>query len=233
MKYLSIDTSTRHSVVALCDEKRFIAGASRQFDKGRTESVDKLILSCLKKGNMRLGQIDCFGVGVGPGSFTGLRIGLSTMKGFSYAFNKPCLVFSSLDAIAFNADPLRNKKVCVVVDARRGNVYSRFYEADLVYFRRTSKNLLVSFDEWKKRLAAKTNENLNFCGDGLKLYQKDLKDGAKGFKFLKEAFWYPTPESLARLTQQTARTEKPMDSFQVTPVYLYEKDCQVHRTLKR
>lgn len=232
MKFLSIDTSTRYSVVALCDEKRLIAGASRQFDKGRTESVDKLILSCLKKAKVRLDQVDCFGVGVGPGSFTGLRIGLSTIKGFSYAFNKPCLVFSSLDAIAFNVSLFQNKKVCVVVDARRGNVYSRFYEAELIDFRRVSEGLLIHSNEWKKRLAVKTSKDLFFCGDGLKLYQNDLKDAVKGFRFLKEVFWYPTPESLTRLTQQTARTEKMLDSFQVTPVYLYEKDCQVSPALK-
>jgi tRNA threonylcarbamoyladenosine biosynthesis protein TsaB len=218
--------------VALCDEKRLIAGKSRPYEKGRTDAIDKLILSCLKKGKIRLDQVDCFGVGRGPGSFTGLRIGLSTIKGFSYAFNKPCLVFSSLDAIAFNADPLCNKKVCVVVDARRENVYSRFYEADSLNFRRTSKDLLIKSDEWKKRLVAKSMKDLYFLGDGLKLYQKDLKDRARDFKFFKEALWYPTPESLAKLTQQIARTEKPIDSFQVTPVYLYEKDCQVSPVLK-
>ena len=220
MKFLSVDTSTRYSVVALSDEEGLIYGSRRLFEKGRSDGLIVLITRCLQKAKTKIEKIDYFGIGVGPGSFTGLRIGLSTVKAFSFALHKPCLVFSSLDAIAFNEAAVNKKKLCVIVDAKRSNVYCRFYKMDTQ--KRTSPDLLLSLAALEKRIEADTA----ICGDGLPLYKREIQK-RPDVQSIPEKFWYPTPASLSRLTQEAYETNKSVDCFKLSAVYLYERDCQV------
>lgn len=228
MKFLSLDTSSAYSVVALCDEHGLIYGQRRLFEKGRTDGLIDLIAHCLDKARLRLEKIDCFAVGVGPGSFTGLRIGISAVKGFGYAGDRPCFTFSSLDAIAFNRLPSKMTRLCVMVDARRSNVYCRFYTLSPA-LRRASADMLVDVKTLEKKLMSERREDtpMAFSGDGIRLYKEDLfKDGGV-FSPVPEKFWYPTPESIAALAQEQIRKNKPVDCFTMSAVYLYEQDCQV------
>lgn len=238
MKFLSIDTSTNYSVVALLNEDGLIYGARRLFKKGRTDSLITLINHCLTKANLKIKDIDYFGVGVGPGSFTGLRIGLSTIKGFSYALSKPCLIFSSLDAIAFNRASYLRGRLCVMVDARRSNVYCRFYNihkpkgSGFKKITRISKDALMATGALWKEFETDTA----FSGDALNLYKEELKGKTHSpksieadFQYMPQKFWYPTPESLSFLTLESFRKGEGLNCFELSAVYLYEKDCQVHR----
>ena len=264
MVFLSIDTSTQYTVVALSDEKSLLYGSRRLSEKGRSDSLMNLLTHCLKYTKTKLDAIDFFGVGVGPGSFTGLRIGLSTVKGLSFALKKPCYVFSSLDAIASNGRRFLKKQLCVLVDARRSNVYGRFYtfaaknhglqavdgfgrssippkeesrasariglhKADSFAFQRTSQDLLIDYKSLMKRIdfLNRQGEEVFFFGDGLKMYKEELKKKSKHFRFAPRKFWYPTPESIALLTREAAKSNKPLNCFQLLPQYLYKQDCQV------
>ncbi len=235
MIFLSIDTSTKYSVVALSSENGFRAGARRLFKKRRSDGLFLLMDQVLKKAKCKMGDVDFFACGVGPGSFTGLRIGLSTIKGLSYALKKPCLVFSSLDAIAFNHLSCRKPHLCVIVDARRSNVYSRLYEMDQKdrkgpgNLRRASEDLLLSLSS----LLKKARRDTAFCGDALAVYKKEIKDAVPGSRFTVQESWYPEPESIALLTQESFRMGKRVDCFTLAPTYLYEQDCQVNSLVSK
>jgi tRNA threonylcarbamoyladenosine biosynthesis protein TsaB len=232
MKFLCLDTSGPYSVVAVSQEDRPLCGSRRLFEKGRSDGLIELMTRCLKKARLRLDQVDAFGISIGPGSFTGLRIGLSTVKGLSYAFNKPCLPFSSLDAIAYNSLKFNGDRLCVAVDARRSNVYCRFYK------RSAQKGLvpcsesdLINKDQLFKEVAAAKarGESFVFSGDALEIYKKELSGIDGDSECVGRDSWYPTPESVAYLTCQACRRDDAVDSVRLSAAYLYEKDCQVNR----
>jgi len=219
MNFLSIDTSTKYSVVAICGKHGKVYGCRRLFEKGRADRLAALIGECLKKSGLEISDVDYFAVGVGPGSFTGLRIGLSIIKGLSYALKKPCIVFSSLDSIAFNKAHYKKGRLCVIVDAKRLNVYSRSYGVKGA----ASKDALLSIPE----LLQKTGDSTVFTGDAVDLYREAILTKVKDPVFLAQRFWYPTPESVAKLTLESFKSKKIVDCFKLLPTYLYAQDCQV------
>jgi tRNA threonylcarbamoyladenosine biosynthesis protein TsaB len=227
MKFLSIDTSTRYSVVSILDEAGLIYGQRRLFEKGRSEGIIGLINECLKRTKNQMEEMSGFGVGVGPGSFTGLRIGLSTIKGLSYALKKPCCAFSSLDAIAFNPALAQKTHLGVCVDAKRSNMYCQFYKIDgpSGRIKKITKESLLTSDS----LPGKIGKPLLFSGDAITAYRAELKERFHDAQFAAEESWYPTPASIARLTLEQFRLNKTLDCFKLLPVYLYAQDCQVRK----
>lgn len=229
MKFLVLDTSTHNSVVTLFDENGMIFGESRLFEKGRSDGLPSLVDYCLKKAKIGIKEIDCFAAGCGPGSFTGLRIGLSVVKAFCYALSKNCLVFSSLDAIAYNDMPLERQKLCVCVDAKRSCIYCRFYDVDRSKnLHPVSDDLLLERDVFIKKLTPE----MSLAGDALRLLRENYLAKLKKVQLIDEKFWYPTPESLMRLTRNSYKKSKPLNSFALDVKYLYAKDCQVRRLPK-
>jgi tRNA threonylcarbamoyl adenosine modification protein YeaZ len=225
MIFLSLDTSTKYSVIAISSENGFEAGARHLFEKRRSDGISRLIDASLKKAKIQIGDVDYFAAGIGPGSFTGLRIGLGTLKGLSYALAKPCLAFSSLDAIALNDTGCKKQQLCVIVDARRSNVYAATYKLKT----KVSEDRLLSLPVLLKNI----RRDAAFCGDAVHLYKKDIEAKVKDCQFIAEEFWYPTPESVSLATQEAFRSGKSFDSFSLAVQYLYEDDCQVRPGLNR
>jgi len=194
------------------------------FEKGQSEGLFFLVRRGLKKTGFDLCDMTAFAAGRGPGSFTGLRIGLSVAKGFSFAFSRPVLAFSSLEAIAYNADTAGTKTVSVAVDARRGNVYSRLYrrnaKGEMVGLKREA---LVPAPVWASGIPA----DAVVAGDGVSTYGAELKGK---FAALEESLWYPTPESISRLALEAWRAGEKTDAEGLRAVYLYSRDCQVKKT---
>ena len=127
MKLLIIDTSTTACSVALSDGGEIVA--EYLVNQGRTlssrllDSVDLL----LREAGLSADELDGFGVAVGPGSFTGLRVGIATVKGLAMAAGKPVVGFSSLAMLAMNI-PWGGHPVCPMFDARKKEVYAGLYE---------------------------------------------------------------------------------------------------------
>ncbi|QSV44798.1 tRNA (adenosine(37)-N6)-threonylcarbamoyltransferase complex dimerization subunit type 1 TsaB [Geobacter benzoatilyticus] len=126
MKLLTVDTSTSTCSVALTIDGRL--AAESLFDTERTLS-ERLLASVdavLRDSGICLDDLDGFGVSLGPGSFTGVRIGVSTVKGFSLATGKPVAGFSSLSMLAMNF-PACSLPLCTLFDARKKEVYAALY----------------------------------------------------------------------------------------------------------
>ena len=102
MKILAIDTSTMLGGIAVMDELNLIAETRLNVKSTHSERLMTEIEHCLKQSSLKISDIDVFAVAIGPGSFTGLRIGLSTVKGLSYATGKPIVSVPTLDALALN-----------------------------------------------------------------------------------------------------------------------------------
>ncbi len=128
MIVLGIDTSAKTCSVAVLRDG--ICLFSQLFDGGLTHSQTllPLIKNALHKSGVTVSQLDLISITSGPGSFTGLRIGISTVKGLAFADRIPCIGVSTLEACAENAVPYEEYTVCTLMDARRGEFYNAFFQ---------------------------------------------------------------------------------------------------------
>ena len=122
MIVLAVDTATQSCSVAIVDDGQLLAEMTTS--KNRTHSVQlmDIINKACSVSELAVTEIDGFAVTVGPGSFTGLRIGISTIKGLAWSLNKPVVGISSLDALAWQCVP-SNYLICPLLDARKNEVY--------------------------------------------------------------------------------------------------------------
>lgn len=126
MKVLGIDTSTLVSTCGVIDGENLIGEYSLNQDMSHSEKLVPMIKEVLDSLNLTIDDIDLFGVTIGPGSFTGLRIGLATMKSFAHINDKPLVGISTLESLAYNLP--YNDIVVPMIDARRERVYTAIYK---------------------------------------------------------------------------------------------------------
>jgi len=166
----------------------------------------------MKKARLKLGDIDGFCVSIGPGSFTGLRIGVATVKGLACALKKPIVAVPTLDAIAENARALKGI-ICPVLDARKGKVYACLYRSDGKDLKKISKYLLLPTLELKERLKKHAKDDIIFLGDTA----EDI--------FLKD--WHPRAEIVAKLGLENFRKKRFVSAGDLEPFYIYSKECDI------
>lgn len=174
MNVLAFDSTAKVASVALSEGTRPVA--LYQTDSGRTQSevllpmAEHLLTTC----RMTVDDIDLFAVTVGPGSFTGVRIGVSTVKGLAFAKHKPCVAVSTLRALAENLRGLRGI-LCPVMDARRAQVYNALFFSDGQSMTRLCDDRALSIRELLSELSQK-DEPIYLVGDGYELVMRAAKD---------------------------------------------------------
>ena len=127
MKLLTIDTSTQTSSFALSDGENIISEFVMTPGKAMTSTIIDCIDFVLRNAGLSVNNLDGFGIAVGPGSFTGLRVGIATVKGLAMATGKPVAGFSSLAMLAMNI-PWGLHPICPMFDARKKEVYAGLYD---------------------------------------------------------------------------------------------------------
>lgn len=133
MKILAIDTAAEWCAACLFDEDsgRVLGTESRDIGKGHAEALMGVIGETLDKAGATYHDVDAIAVSVGPGSFTGVRIGVATARGLALALKLPATGVTTLAALAFEAEPLaRGRSVLAVLDARRDELYAALYGPD-------------------------------------------------------------------------------------------------------
>ena len=127
MLILAIDTATLVSSVAVASEDRLLAELTTETRLTHSETLMPHIKEVLEIAGVTKDKLDAIAVSIGPGSFTGLRIGLAAAKAMAYALNIPVLAVPTLEAMAARF-PVHGVKVCALMDAQKGNVYRALYE---------------------------------------------------------------------------------------------------------
>ena len=223
MKILGIDTTSKFFCVGLSDKNNIY---EYKLELGRRQSslivpTIQRILSVLK---WDLQDIDYFACGLGPGSFTGIRLGLSTIKGFAWVLNKKIIGIPSLDILAANAGKT-NSLIVPVVDAKRGLIYCSGYKFRRGALKRVMPYMLLGVDEFVKTM----KPNSCLLGDALDLYKQDLSEKLNGVEFLDKDYWYAQPQTIIKLAQDKIRQKEFNDAFNIKPIYLYPDACQVKK----
>ena len=129
MLTLAFESSAKAASVALCEDGRLISQVIQCSGLTHSRTLLPMAEDLLKNAEMEMKQIDCFAVAQGPGSFTGIRIGIATVKGLAWAAEKPCIGVSTLAAMAWNG-VAAGGLICAVMDARRSEVYNALFRIE-------------------------------------------------------------------------------------------------------
>jgi tRNA threonylcarbamoyladenosine biosynthesis protein TsaB len=224
MMVLGIDTSTTSGSIGLIHDERVISEFLLNLSVTHSERLLDGIDLVLKKAHYTLGDLDGFAISLGPGSFTGLRIGVSTVKGLAYAVQKPVVGVSTLDVLASQVSPTPYL-ICPVIDARKGEVYSAFY-------RYGKFNRLKRISEYQATkpevLFGMLKERTIFLGDGVKTFGDDLRNSLKCFAlFSPAALHIPHGSAVARLGVELLMLGKVLDLATFTPLYVRRSEAEI------
>jgi len=170
MKILLLDTSTNVFSIALADGESVIAELSGDAGPATSAKIPGHILSLLTDAGLDLARIDAFAVTVGPGSFTGVRVGIALVKGMAYSTGKPVITLSSLELLALNAKGSAIP-VCTLFDARRGEVYSALFHFDNG-MRLVRPEMAIA----PEQLLTELSGDILFIGDGVLRYHDQIKE---------------------------------------------------------
>jgi len=172
MNILALETSAKAASCALLSDGVLIAEFFTNAGLTHSETVMPMVKSMMDCANRDLRCIDVFAAGVGPGSFTGLRIGISAVKGMALALDKPCCAVSTLEALAYNL--LSFSGVIVpLMDARRGQVYTALFRNENGRVTRLCDDGAIGIDEVYEKLKDFTDPVM-LVGDGASLYHAEL-----------------------------------------------------------
>ncbi len=200
MKILGVDTSTPIGSIALIDGDNLVAEHTLDIVQAHSSRLMPAIDSVLKWGNITVDDLDGCAVGIGPGSFTGIRIGVATIKSICYAVDKPIVGVSTLEAIAYN---LRwsNSIICPLLDARRSEIYGAIFEGNTKW-QRLSEDLCLPIYDFLERIKADTTSDyaINFVGDGLETYGDVVRENlSERVHFADSIFNVPRGATIAHL----------------------------------
>ncbi|MDD4753635.1 MAG: tRNA (adenosine(37)-N6)-threonylcarbamoyltransferase complex dimerization subunit type 1 TsaB [Desulfitobacteriaceae bacterium] len=174
MKLLAIDTATKIAGAAVINESGVLAESWLNTGKTHSQKFLPMLESMLKNADITLEEIDCFAVTVGPGSFTGVRIGLATLKGLIQVLEKPAVSVVTLDALCRNLSG-STELICPVLDARKNEVYTALYREEAGVITRISPYRAVSPTQLLSELKLQ-NEKITFLGDGVFVHRETIQD---------------------------------------------------------
>ena len=225
MIVVGIETSTPQVSVAIGTEQE-ILGRIQVAGRARQESVTPALERLLGWTGIELGQVGGIAVGIGPGLFTGLRVGVETAKTLAQVTRSMILGFTSLDALAY---PVRftSRRIVAVIDARRGEVFSATYDAVPGGVMRATEYSVSSPDHLAADLEAVPGDVLA-VGDGAILYRDVLTEQrGGGLEIASSAFAHPDAASLVELAAPRFLREEHDRLFDVAPLYLRKSDAEI------
>lgn len=219
MLLLSVDSSAVTASAALTEDGRVIK--SELINKGLTHSETLLPLIEKVMEGKKYSQLDAVAVTAGPGSFTGVRIGVATVKGIAFPYNIPCISVSTLEAIAYNFTD-ENVLICAVMDARRMQFYNALFKAENGRIIRLCEDRAISIDDLREEL--NKYENVVIAGDGAELCYNNLN--LENTALASEDKRYQNGVGVSK----AAENKKMINADALMPVYL--RLSQAERELK-
>jgi tRNA threonylcarbamoyl adenosine modification protein YeaZ len=214
MKILAIETTTSLCSVAITENEELLAEINftsiMQHSQFLLPSIDIL----LNKVNISINEIDAFSVSIGPGSFTGIRVGISLVKGFSFSTNKPVVGVPTLDAIAYQSlqyFPL-DKHICVIVKARKDEMYCAIYKYN-GSLKKIMNEKVMKINELKSEIIP---EKTIITGNAISLYSNELTS----FTLSPSITWVPYARTIAKLAFEKIKVNEYSFATTLSPLYV-------------
>jgi len=223
MIILGIETSTKTGSVAVVSEDGVIAQYSLNIEVTHSERLMSTVDRVLKDTGLAMADFGGFAVAIGPGSFTGLRIGLSTVKGLAFATGKPVAAVPTLQALAWNL-PYAAYPVCPMLDARKNEVYAALYTFDGAVFAQVMPEMTISIRELAEKISGKTL----FTGEAAHLYRREIEQQFGNAALFAPLFVsLPSAATVAELGLDMIKNGKQTDPDSLTPLYIRRPEAEV------
>ena len=222
MRILAVDTSAVCASVGVTEDGKILSESSINTGLTHSRTLMPMIDSTLKNGEIDLDSIDYLACSVGPGSFTGIRIGVAAIKGLADGLKKKCIPVSTLEALAYNLQG-RCCTAVSVMDARCNQVYCGIFLVDGDEITRLTEDMALKIEELEKILP--DYENIVFVGDGARLCH-----GKLGYEIAPAGQLYQRGSSVAFAAEKSFSEEKTVTAAELMPAYL--RLPQAERELK-
>lgn len=226
MRILAVDSSSITASVAVFDNREKLAEGFINNGLTHSQTLMPLISETLAGSAIDIDTIDVFAASIGPGSFTGLRIGISLIKGMAALKNKPCIGVSTLAALAYGAIEFGGI-VCAVMDARCAQVYNALFSTENGEFTRLCEDRTISIEDLLAELI-KINKPIILVGDGAFMCYNIYREKTHSIVLADESQVYLHGSSVALLAVKQAN---PLPANELVPIYLQLP--QAERELKR
>lgn len=213
MKILSFETSAKAASVALLEDGKLLAEAYQNTGLTHSQTVMAMAEDLLKNCSTAPGEIDAVAVAAGPGSFTGVRIGVAAAKGFAWGAEKPCYGVSTLEAMARNLG--REGYILPVMDARRQQVYTALFQGA----ERLWEDCAISLEELCEKLK-ELNGPIYLVGDGSVLCWQTLKEKIPSLVLPPEHLRHQRAAGVALAAMEAAARGERGDGAALKPNYL-------------
>ena len=231
MKILAFDSTAKVASVAVCDGEKLLCQYT--VDNGLTQSELLLPMAEAALNALRLSfdDIELYAASVGPGSFTGVRIGTALIKGLSFGKNIPCSEVSTLEALAYNLDGIQGI-VVPVMDARRGQVYTAVFKSDKNGIDRICDDCAVSIRALAEILQAYKDTPIYLCGDGYEVAKQGLSALGVITENTPALLINENAASVARVAYNKYKSGIFVDDKSVKPTYLRVPQAERERLEK-
>lgn len=234
MKILSIDTSSKICSVSILEDTDLIIEKHIDNELTHSQKLMPLIDEILKENNIELSDLDLFACSIGPGSFTGVRIGVSTVKAFNDVTNIPIVSVSSLESLAYNTLNSNYKKdaklVLSIIDAKNDNVYYGLFKRDDDNFECVEELDAKNIDEMIEILKKYRSSPILFVGDGAEKHQYHLLKHFSKATFVEDKYNKQSSVSVGKAGYYHYINGNYGDSNSITPLYL--RKSQAERALE-
>ncbi len=228
IKILALDSTAEVSSVAVCQGERLLSEITVNTGNTHSETLLPAVEQALKMAQVTVNDIDLFACTTGPGSFTGVRIGVATIKGIAYGKNKPCISVSTLEALAYNLSGT-DGIVCPVMNARRSQVYNALFECESGCLTRLCPDRAIAISELDEELS-NVEKQIYLCGDGYNI----TVDGLKAVKpeHVPVRYRYQSAYSVAQIALNKYENDETVSDTELVPIYLRPSQAERERQAK-
>jgi len=226
LRILALDSSGNVASVAIIEGDKLLGEITTNYKKTHSQTLLPMIDTLCNMIDIDLKSLDCIATSSGPGSFTGLRIGVSTAKGLAYALGKPIIGVPTLDGLAYNIT-YTDYLICPIMDARRKQVYTAFYLWENGVLKRQSEYLAIEIDECIKK-SREYGKRVVFLGDGVSAYKENIEEKMEQDEYL---FVPPSSDmqkasSIGALALLFAKEGKMKNPMEFIPFYLRKSQAE-------
>ena len=217
---LAVDTSAKPVSCALVRDGKVLGSFYSNTGLTHSQTLMPMIQNLLDISNITVQQLEAIAVNAGPGSFTGVRIGVSAVKGLGFTYNTPCVSVSTLESMAEQVACSTDSVICCTMDARCQQVYSAlFFKNELGDTVRITEDEAIAIADLENKLKS-LNKPIILVGDGSVLCYNALKDSISDLQLAPPAVRYQSAAATATVAERYFAAGKTVTAEEMLPVYL-------------